>query len=292
MNERVIEIYKALYSNLECTKEKLAKYLNVSSIKTVESNIKDIEEIVYDLKIRKYRFTNLLPEYIPNETFYNIMKDSIVNKLLQHDFNLLTSAKTNTMIKTAELSNLSRKIIMIKNAINNNAVLKVYYLKNDGKTEIKYVQPNTIFTNGFTYYSFITYDKKNNDNIGEERTFAFNGIKKIEVEEYTSNGPFLKELKGNAFGTFKKDKFVILHLNQNAAHFFKRENLLNNDAFELIDEELLGNSITVKMFYNSYFEIVKIVQQWMPNIKIQNNLELKEKVYLDIKQNLEKLRED
>lgn len=292
MNERTIEIYKALYSNMECTKENLAKYLKVSSIKTVENNIKDIDEVIYDLKVRKYRFKDLLPKYIPNETFYNILQDSVVNKLLKNDFSLITSIKTDLMINTAELSNLAKKIIMMKNAINNNAILKVEYQKNSGKSEIKFIQPNTIFTNGFTYYSFVTYDQKNVDDIGQERTFAFNGIKSIEVVDYANNISFSKELKGNAFGTFKKDQFVILNLTQGAAHFFKRENLFRSDAYELIDEELFGDSITIKMFYNQEFEIVKIVQQWMPNITIQNNLELRNRVYEEITNNLFKLKSE
>ena len=290
MNERIIKIYKALYGSMQCTKENLKNYLKVSSVKTVENNIKDIEDIEYDIKIRKYRFKNLLPKYIPNEVFFDIFKESIVNKLLKNDFILLekdiSSLKTKDMINTSELSNLAKKIIMFKNAIKSNCVLKVEYKKAGCEIESKYIQPNTIFFNSFTYYAFITYDKRNEKDIGKERTFAFNAIGKIEEDEYLNNVSFQKVQTGNAFGTFKKDKYVLLNLNQQSANFFKREILFNNDAFELIDEELDGNSITVKMYYTSYFEVVKIIQQWMPNIKIQNNLELREKVYSDIKSNL------
>lgn len=291
MNERTIEIYKALYGNLECTKENLKNYLNVSSIKTVENNIKDIEGIEYDIAIRKYRFKDLLPKYIPNEVFFETFKGSITNRLMKNDFSLLeehiSSIITKSMIHTSELSNLAKKIIMLKNAIKNNCILKVKYKKNNSPIEEKYIQPNTIYSNGFTYYAFITYNKLNEDNVGEERTFAFNSMQDIEVERYTNDNVFAKEQKGNAFGSFKKDRFVILHLNQGVAHFFKRESLFSNDAYELIDEEL--NGITIKMYYNLEFEIVKIVQQWMPNITIQNNLELKTKVYDDINENLMKL---
>jgi len=300
MNERMIEIYKALYGNLECTKENLKNHLNVSSIKTVENNIKDIEDIEYDITIRKYRFKNLLPQYIPNEVFFETFKDSITNKLLKNDFSLLekhiSSVNTKSMINTSEISNLAKKIIMLKNAIKYNCVVKVMYQKNSNfqkeenekiELEEKFIQPNTIYSNGFTYYTFITYDELNGKNIGEERTFAFNGIKDIEVIKYTTKIPFAKEQKGNAFGPFKKDKFVVLHLNSRVAHFFKRESFFSNDAYELIDEDLDGMSI--KMYYNSEFEIEKIIQQWMPNITIQNNLELKNKIYSRINDNLTKL---
>ncbi|MDX4066073.1 WYL domain-containing protein [Aliarcobacter skirrowii] len=293
MNERVIKIYKALYSNVECTKEYLKNYLEVSSIKTVENNIKDIDDVVYDIKLRKYRFKELLPKYIPNEVFFEIFQSAIVNKLLENDFSLLkkdiSSLHTNEMIKTSELSNLAKKIIQFNNAIKDNCILKVKYKKVEKKLEEKYIKPNTIFSTGFTYYAYVTYDKLNKIDIGEQRTFAFNSIGDIEAIEYIPDGNFKIDQKGNAFGSFKKDKFVILNMDRKSADFFKREMLFNNDAFEMVDEELEGESITVKMYFNDKLEVVKLVQQWMPRITIQSSEEIKKIVYEQIKNNIIKL---
>ena len=44
------------------------------------------------------------------------------------------------------------------------------------------------------------------------------------------------------------------------------------------------------MYYNSIFEVTKIIQQWMPQIRIQNNSELKDQVYSIIEKNLDKLK--
>lgn len=290
MNERIIKIYKALYSSDECTKEYLKNYLEVSSIKTVENNIKDIEDIVYDIKLRKYRFKDLLPKYIPNEVFFEIFQSAIVNKLLENDFSLLkkdiSSLHTNEMIKTSELSNLAKKIIQFHNAIKDNCILKVKYKKVGKELEEKYIRPNTIFSTGFTYYVYITYDKLNKIDIGEQRTFAFNSIGNIEAIEYIPDGNFKIDQKGNAFGSFKKDKFVILNMDRKSADFFKREMLFNNDAFEMVDEELEGESITVKMYFNDKLEVVKLVQQWMPRITIQSSEEIKKIVYEQIKNNM------
>lgn len=292
MNEKVIKIYKAIYGDVPCTKEYLKDYLNVSSIKTVENNIKDIDDIVYDIKLRKYRFNNLLPKYIPNEVFFRIFQASIVNKLLKNDFSLLekdiSSVKTKDMINTSELSNLAKKIIQFTNAIKDNCILKVLYKKAGKEAEEKYIRPNTIFSTGFTYYVYVTYDKLNPVDVGEERTFAFNGIKDIEAIEYVNDVTFKREQKGNAFGSFKKDKFVIFNMDKSSANFFKRETLFNNDAFEIIDEELQGE-ITVKMYYNMLFEVEKIVQQWMPQITIQSSAEIRDKVYSNIEEKLLKL---
>ncbi|MDD3343103.1 MAG: WYL domain-containing protein [Sulfurospirillaceae bacterium] len=295
MNERMIKIYMAIYSDVTCTKEYLKDYLEVSSIKTVENNIKDIDDIVYDIKLRKYRFKNLLPKYIPNETFFSLFKSAIVNNLLKNDFSLLekdiSSFKTNDMIKISELSNLAKKIIQFNNAIKDNCILKVKYKKAGKDLEDKYIRPNTTFSTGSTYYVYITYDELNKVNIGEERTFALNAIGEIESVEYLNNVTFKKEQKGNAYGSFKKNKYVILNMNRFSANFFKREILFNNDAFEIIDEELEGESITVKMYYNEIFEVIKIIQQWMPHIAIQNNPEIRNEVYLQIQKNLSKLVE-
>ena len=293
MNERIIKIYKAIYSDIECTKEYLKNYLEVSSIKTVENNIKDIDDIVYDIKLRKYRFKELLPKYIPNEVFFEIFQSAIVNKLLENDFSLLkkdiSSLHTNEMIKTSELSNLAKKIIQFNNAIKDNCILKVKYKKAGEELEEKYIRPNTIFTTGFTYYAYVTYDKLNEEKIGEQRTFAFNGIGDIEAIEYIPDGNFKIDQKGNAFGSFKKDKFVILNMDRKSADFFKREMLFNNDAFEMVNEELEGENITVKIYYNEIFEVLKLVQQWMPQITIQSPSEIKKIVYNKIENNLLKL---
>ena len=50
------------------------------------------------------------------------------------------------------------------------------------------------------------------------------------------------------------------------------------------------NTLIAKMYYNSLeIEVVKLIQQWMPHIKISDNDENKSKVYKIIKDNFEKL---
>lgn len=290
-NKKVILIYDAIYSDYETSKAKIAEILNVNSIKTVENNIKNIEDIIYDIKLKQYRFKNILPKYITINALNNIINKSIVNKLLKDDFKLIANKviSADEMIETSNLSNLSKKLIILSNAIKYNCVLKVEYKGLNKPLQRKYIEPNAYFTNGFTYYAYITYNKKNIDGIGEERTFALNSIGKIEEEEYISNVNFKKSDIGNAYGRFKKDKYVLLNIKDEAARFFKRELIFNNDAFELIDEELDGISISVKMYYNHINEITKLIKQWMPKITIFGNVELKSKVYLKIEEDFKKL---
>lgn len=295
-NRKTIQIYEALYSDKETTKENLTKILNVSSIKTVESYIKDIEDIFYDIDIRQYRFKELLPKYITIGALNKIISNSVVNKLLRNDFGLITnntSFSMNEMIDTSDLSGLCKKIIMFSSAIKYNCVLKIDYKGLSSKPlEEKYVEPHSYFTNGFTYYSYISYNKRNAEHIGEERTLAFNSIGNIEAIEYIKDGEFKRDTTGNAYGSFKKDKYVLLNIENEAASFFKRELIFNNDAFELMDEELDGVSITVKMYYNHINEIIKLIKQWMPQISIFGNVELKNKVYQKVKEDLNTLLEE
>ena len=79
-------------------------------------------------------------------------------------------------------------------------------------------------------------------------------------------------------------------MDRNSANYFKREMLFNNDAFEMVDEELEGENITVKMYFNEIFEVVKLVQQWMPQITIQSSEQIRNEVYKEIENNLEKLK--
>lgn len=295
-NSKNILIYEALYNDTKTTKENLAKILNVSSIKTVESQIKSIDDIFYDINIRQYRFKELLPKYITINALNKIIRNSVINKLLKNDFELITnnvSFSSNEMIKTSDLSNLSKKLIIFTNAIKYNCILKIEYKGLNKPLGEKYVEPHSYFTNGFTYYSYVTYNKRNEKDIGEERTLAFNSIGNIEAVEYIIDGNFKKDTIGNAYGSFKKDKFILLNIKNEAASFFKRELIFNNNAFELIDEELEGNSsISVKMYYNHINEIVNLLKQWMPKISIFGNSKIKDEVYQIIKDDLNTLLED
>ena len=296
MNDKIKKIYKALYSGAECTKEFLKDYLEVSSIKTVENNIKENDEIEYDIKLRKYRFKKLLPKYIPTEIFFDLFNDSIVNKTLRNDFLLFKNKSfeidNTNLLLTSELSNMSRKIIMFHLAIKYNCVLKIEYKKANKDLEIKYIRPHSLFSNGYTFYILTIYDTLNKKNINEERTLAINGIGKIEPIEYVKNIEFEQKYDGNAYGKYDNNKFIILNLTNKAANYFKREVLFNDSAFEILNEEFGGESITVKMYYNEIIEIIKLVQQWLPEITIVNDSIIREEVYTTIKKNAKKLFQD
>lgn len=293
MTQRIKETYLNLYKNpLTCTKEKLAKDYDVTN-KTIENSLKNIDDIYYDRDLKRYRFVSLLPKYIPYQIFYSIFSDTISNQELKKDFSLvenLNHGKNDIfMIETKQLSDISKKTIMFYIAIENNCVLNVEYTSNGRKKEKKYIKPNTLFSSFGVFYCYITYHQKNEKNVGEERTFKLTQLGSIEPDEYISSEIFKQNKKGNVFGEYKQDKYVTLIFNKISSSFFKNTNQFEDNQYEVITG--IGTDyVLVKMYYNNLeIEVIKIIQQWMPHIKIFEGELLKEKIEKIIKKNYQKL---
>jgi len=171
-------------------------------------------------------------------------------------------------------------------------VLKIKYKKNGFEPEDKYIKPHTIISNGFAYYAYASYHEKNGKDIGQTRSFEFNRIEDIETVEYSMSEVFKQELFGNAFGPYNKEKYILLEFDKMSSDFFKKANIFKNAAYELIDFDMDKGILTVKMFYNSLqIEVVKIIQQWMPHIKISKEDENQKTVYDIVKKNYVELLE-
>ena len=286
MEVRKIGIYNQLFKKLS-TKQELADLFKVST-KTIENTIKTCGDIVYSKKLGSYHFKNLLPNFISYQNYFALFKDSVANPIIKKDFLKIGSSLHNkfneTMIDTNQLSELSKKIIKVEIAINHNCILKVEYTGNDKSKEEKYIQPKQIFTGGSIYYLSLVYDKKNKEKVGEERQFAFNGIESIEPIEYTKEALFRSEEEVNAFGSFKNAKTIRLKLQDAAANYFKREGLFETNSFKFLSE-LSVNEIEIEMRYNYKLEVIKLVQQWLPQITIIDHSEEAKKILKKIKSN-------
>lgn len=293
MENRIKRIYHELYT-LPRSKEYLASLFEVST-KTIENTINNYQDdIVYDKKLSGYRFVNLLPKYISYESFFKLFENSIGNNIIKNDFIDLgkkinqSNIANYPMIDTSSLSNLAQKIISCDIAINHNCILQINYTGNSKPNEVKYIRPHTIISTGFTYYLYCSYDEINKKDVGEFRSLGFNGIENITSYEYIKDNKFKIEKMGNAYGLYERDRFVTLKLMPYCANFFKREGLLKKENFDFLAEDQDG-SIHINMYYNNPQEIVSLIQQWMPQISIQKNLDLKQEIYSKIQANFEKL---
>jgi len=74
---------------------------------------------------------------------------------------------------------------------------------------------------------------------------------------------------------FSDAKQIRLRLTGASANYFKREGLFKYKNYIFISEES-SQEIEMKMLYNNQIEVVKLLQQWMPQVKmIDNNKEEK-----------------
>ena len=262
--------------------------------KTIENTIGKLEEdIIMDKALGAYRFRNLLPKYIPHDVLFRLFKESIANEILKNDFEHLSQLITQKdidipMIPTKGLSPLAQKIIMAEVAINTNCIIKLDYLGNSKPLETKYVRPHKIISTGATYYLYVSYDRRNEENVGAYRSLAFNGMHNFEAVEYCKGESFKIEGIGNAYGLITKEKSITLKLEAASANYFKREGMFSKENYDFISEEIDG-SVLMKMYYKNIQEVVKLIQSWMPLVTIEDEPGITQEVYKTIAQNTERL---
>ena len=262
------QIYEELYTKV-LSKTYLANRYQVSTKtieNTVNSYLKEIpNDIVYDTKIAAYRFKNLLPQYIPYKVFIALFESSIANKIIKEDFLIIAktiSVQLNSdvgMIETESLSPLAQKLIMCTIAIKHNCILQIDYKGHKKDKQVKFVIPQKVTSTAYSYYLYGIYDKKNGVNIGESRSFALTGMYSITPVEYIKDQKFSIAGVGNAYGMIDKESSIMLRLYGNAANFFKREGLFQEDIYDFVTEEADG-SVLMKMYYNNLDEVVHLTK--------------------------------
>lgn len=291
MSKRKNAIYNKLFLQL-CTKQFLADEFSVST-KTIENTIKSCKDIVYSKKLGAYHFENLLPQLISYQNYFSIFKNNLSNNILKKDILSITKSLSSNldeiMIETEFLSPLSKKIIQMSIAINHNCIVKLSYEGNNKPLEEKYIQANQIITSNTssTYYLYATYDKKNKKSVGSMRTLAFNSITHIEPIEYVKDVIFKTTKEGNEFGLYDDGEKIMLSLTSSAAHYFKREALFENKNFKFISEDS-NHTVEMEMTYNHNIEVVKLLQQWMPQITIKSKSDEAKEILEEITNNYNK----
>jgi len=254
------------------------------------------EEIAYDTSIKKYRFNTLLPSFIPYETLLSYLGENIDNFYFIEDFNFMQNFIQNNecilnleLIDTSMLSSLLQKIIQLKLALQMNYSIKIKYQKGND-VETKYINPHTLINSNGIYYLNATYHEKNISDIGEPRTFALSGIISI-IAFMRSKDKLFQDVKGNEWGAFENNKFVLLKLKNKAAYFYKREGLAQSNELSFITEEVDG-SIQVKMYYANEQAIINFIQKWMPYVTFIKDFEMRDRVLKEIKTNLYELEKN
>lgn len=296
MQERKILIYNQLFKKI-CSKDELARLCGNVSTKTIENTIKECDDIVYSKKLGAYHFKDLLPYQLSYQNYFHLFQDNLTNPILKKDMiksiSEVGTDLSNIMMNTDRLSELSKKIIKANIAINHQCILKIYYPREGTPKQDKYIKPKQIITFDAIYYLTFEYDKKNKQDIAEDRPFAFNGIQKLEPVEYLKESKSFRENDiGNSFGKVKDaDKKVTLKLHGHASYFFMREGLFESPYYKFIQSNSKGDELTMEMIYNNEIEVTKLVQLWMPLIKVVNDCDDAKKVISKIEENYQKFND-
>lgn len=284
MNVKIIKIYNLILNTLK-TKEELAEALNVTT-KTIENYIKQINgEIKYNKKLGKYHFKDLLPHKVTFSFINTLITNSLNNQILQNDYYKIQQVftqKYDDLIETKNLSEQLKNLIIINIAINHNITLLLNYKL----TEKKIIQPNQIIKIKDLYYLYVTYDKKNKNDVNKKRTLSLIDISDISFIEYSQISIFKTTIYGNEYGKYSSSKYILLTLTGDAANFFKR-NKVNYLKWDFICESNDTKFIYIKLFYNTTIEVKRLIQQWLPNISFtENNIDTK-KILNEIKNDLQ-----
>lgn len=293
MDTKLLHIYNEVLSGLK-SKQELQSSFGDISIKTIENKVKSSNsDIVYSKKLGKYHFSNLLPTFISYKFLSSILIDNFSNSIIKDDmFKIQNQLIKNNdfLIETSNLSETLNNLIIFHIAINHNIILSLDYQGNKKDTEEKIIQPNQVIMAKGLYYFYITYDDRNKESIGKKRTFNLNAVSDIKLVEYAINipKPFKTDVSGNEYGEFDNDRYTLLTFSGVAAKFIKRERL-SNLKWDFLNESFDGKSVNIKLYYNSEFELKKLIQQWLPEIKFTEKTELSNKILNQLKNDFSEL---
>lgn len=174
------------------------------------------------------------------------------------------------------------KLIIFNIAINHNITLSINYKLNENKI----IQPNQIIKIKDLYYIYVTYDKRNKININEERTLCMIDISVISFVEYSNMLVYKMNFKGNEYGKYSSNKYILLTLTGDAATFFKR-NKITYLKWDFISESNDTKFLYIKLFYNTEIEIKRLIQQWLPYISFTERNSISRKILNEIQNDIQ-----
>lgn len=156
------------------------------------------------------------------------------------------------------------------------AILKKFVIQFSYKNKPRSVNPYKLINNNGIWY--VLADEK-----GKLKHFAFNKIKNLQCSKQTfiPLKEFLREIDKNSIW-LNATKEAILKLDKRGKDYFFRKKIF--DSFEIINEEEHNFILKIKFSYDD--ELLNIIKQWIPYIRILSPLKLKEKLYKELEEYL------
>lgn len=284
-------LQKVLLKKAYSTKE-LSDKFNVSC-RTIQRYLKDLDDIEY--KNRRYVHPAKLPLKIPVLDLLGIFSEMTLGNTVSGDYDtmLLELEKYFTeisepMIESSLFSEKMKKIILIYYAVFQKRVVSFDYKSNKDKNPSRRcIKPYYISYQDDFWYLDGAYEDRPMD----KRRFSIYKMQNIKVEDrFFIEDQDEKGIGLNAFHSKdklskKKEIEVILLFTEESAAHFKR-----NKKFSSFKQrnEFENGSIEASIWISHPMEIIPVIQEWIPLIKIVEPDEIKSA----IKENLKKCIED
>ena len=181
----------------------------------------------------------------------------------------------------------------------NSKVNSVFMVKNEGFEKVSYelFESISIAIVRYNVLSFVYKDKDKNrevnpyklinnkgiwyvlvDEKGKLKHFALSKIKNLKItkQNFTPQQEFLQQIKEDASIWLNATKEATIKLDKKGKDYFFRKKLF--EYCEIVDEDEKYFILNVRFSYDD--ELLNVVKQWIPYIKIISPLELKEKLHI------------
>lgn len=188
-----------------------------------------------------------------------------------------TKEYKNIFVLSIDYENIlhTKEFYKLLQAIKTQESCSFYYTKKDGSSKEVYIHPYRI-ANFSNFWYLLAYDVE----VKKLKSYHINSISKVEPagENYISNTAIEKEIE-DTFAKFNSvwfdgnPKSVELEIVNNAKLYTQRNLPKNSTILSQNDETLIIHF----EYYNSA-EVMSFVKQWLPDIKILNNIELKKEL--------------
>nr|WP_314741319.1 WYL domain-containing protein [uncultured Haemophilus sp.] len=238
--------------------EKGPRYYKLNRAKFGLLNKQDIERFALFASV-----SNLFPK-IDREFYQDKLTESVQVKGIQYE----------------DISKLKKEFDLLKKAINEHHFVHFNYIKS-GQIEGKFykIAPYSLVNKNGVWYLIGTDE-------GKQKTFCFTQIKMLRIldEAFEPNQQFLGEIKNNdSISHSNQLSEVVIKASSFAAPYFLHRNLLPNQ--ELL-RELETGELLISCKNVNEFDIVPVVQYWIPHLTIVSPTDLQSRMADKLKEYL------